>query len=210
MGGATSSINQHWKDSGQTVIKVDGSHQGIKVAQAVAKVIQGSTTITKLILKDNMIGDDGVILLLEALKGNTTLQELAIPHNGITAKGAKEIAKWLSGNKTLKILHLFDNQIGDEAVIEILDSLKDNQVIEMIQLMDTAIGDSAGAHAVQFLKSTQSLTHFILYGNKFGPTVAHDLLEAASKCPNMQTLGIDDKVVAESGWKPTFAPFAPE
>lgn len=51
-------------------------------------------------------GDEGAAALAKALEGNTTLTHLALPNNGLTASGVATIMAALQGNTTLETLDL--------------------------------------------------------------------------------------------------------
>ena len=70
----------------------------------------------KLILTDNLVGDEGARALSEGLKANKTLEELHLngfsKRGNIRPEGAKYIAEMLKVNSALKVLDLTTNNIG--------------------------------------------------------------------------------------------------
>ena len=75
--------------------------------------------LESLNLGSNRIGDEGMVILCEALKSNSTLKELNLHANNIGPVGAQSLANMLQFNTSLTSLDLSDNGIqygGAEAV----------------------------------------------------------------------------------------------
>ena len=64
-----------------------------------------------------MAGNQGLILICDALKENNALQYLDLRNNGISDEGAIYLASSLINNFTIKSVDLRWNQIGDEGVL---------------------------------------------------------------------------------------------
>ncbi|KAG0088303.1 hypothetical protein BGZ92_006333 [Podila epicladia] len=69
--------------------------------------LKASSTLTILNLEDNSIGDDGELVLSEALKSKAT--QWTIPRDS----GAQALSEALNINSTLSRLSLENNSIGD-------------------------------------------------------------------------------------------------
>ena len=78
----------------------------------MAKLLKTNTTLTRLDLWDNKIGDAGAQALAETLKTNTTLTRLDLGGNKIGDAGAQALAEFLKTNTTLTTLYLGYNAIG--------------------------------------------------------------------------------------------------
>lgn len=78
-------------------------------AQALAKTLRRSSTVTSVDLSRNQIGDQGVAVIVAAVKKNrrkTRLQELRLAAAGLTTGGASELAYLLNNTSTLTSLDL--------------------------------------------------------------------------------------------------------
>ena len=80
----------------------------------LAKALKVNTSLTKLNLFGNSIGDEGAMHLTNALKVNTSLTKLNLNANSIGAEGAKHLAEAHKLNTSLTTLGLSSNDIGDE------------------------------------------------------------------------------------------------
>jgi NLR family CARD domain-containing protein 3 len=112
---------------------------GIKIEafSALVELLEGKTLIQSFHLVDCSIGDQGVILISEAVKENEVLQTLALPMNGITDIGARAIAEILvDNNTTIKVLNLSSNKIQDKGVCAITQAISYNSTLEKIHLCD--------------------------------------------------------------------------
>jgi hypothetical protein len=69
----------------------------------------------------------GAAALVEALKTNSTLKKLNLCYNQIGDEGATALGKALKTNSTIKILGIYGNQIGDEGETVIWEGLKRNK-----------------------------------------------------------------------------------
>ena len=92
-----------------------------------------NTSLEKIDLGINRIGDEGVKELAEALKANTTLENISLGIK-IGAKGAKHLAEALKENNSLEKIDLGENDIGAKGVKELAEALKVNTTLENIWL----------------------------------------------------------------------------
>ena len=75
--------------------------------------------ITKLELRDNSMGAEGVRKLTAALNNNYTITSLELRDNSIWDEGAKDLAKSLRFNGHLTHLNLHANSIGADGAREV-------------------------------------------------------------------------------------------
>ena len=86
-------------------------------------VLKMLTSLTKLYIGRNPLGDKGAELLSEGLSNTASLQILNVRSSRITSKGAKVLANALTKNESLRFLDLTSNSIGDDGAIAIADAL---------------------------------------------------------------------------------------
>jgi Ran GTPase-activating protein (RanGAP) involved in mRNA processing and transport len=83
----------------------------------LAEALKNNTSLEKLNLGYNNIGDTGVEYIVDALlKSNKTLLKLHLQSNLITEKGTEHLAKMLTMNRSIRHLGLDYNIIGDRGV----------------------------------------------------------------------------------------------
>ena len=75
-------------------------------AKSLSRALAQNSSLTKLDIARNNLGDVGISHIAEALKQSTQLKELWIGGCGITDKGAASLASALKVNKSLKMLHM--------------------------------------------------------------------------------------------------------
>ena len=81
-------------------------------------MLKDVSSLTRLDLSNNSIGDDGAIALAEMLKVNKSLEWLLLlSNNSIGDDGAIALAKMYNDSTSLVWLILFDNPIGDKGKI---------------------------------------------------------------------------------------------
>ena len=71
--------------------------------------------MTALNLERNLLKDEGVTAICEALKTNTALVHLNIRGNGITPAGARSLTSMLEVNSALTVLDLRYNDLDNAA-----------------------------------------------------------------------------------------------
>jgi hypothetical protein len=113
----------------------------------MAQVLKQNTTLQKLTLKHNSIGNHGAKMLADSLKQNTTLRSLHLLCNLIEDEGATALADALEQNKMLTDLSLSSNRVKDRGAQALGKSLKHNTILKILYLTENHIGD-VGMHAL--------------------------------------------------------------
>lgn len=103
-------------------------------AVAMADALQRNSTLKKLDLNRNDIGDDGAEVLLGSLKFNRTLTTLDLSDNRISITGAAALAEVLRFNRTLKEINFSINFISDDGAQMLLDALQVNTTLTELGL----------------------------------------------------------------------------
>eukprot|EP01059_Diplonema_ambulator_P003482 TRINITY_DN13174_c0_g1_i1.p1 TRINITY_DN13174_c0_g1~~TRINITY_DN13174_c0_g1_i1.p1 ORF type:complete len:761 (+),score=270.83 TRINITY_DN13174_c0_g1_i1:46-2283(+) len=82
-----------------------------EAGERFAEALAGQTTLMRLELQDNLIGNSGMVALAQALHNNSTLRHLDVGNNKIGDPGGKAIAEMLVSNNTLQHLNIRQNNI---------------------------------------------------------------------------------------------------
>ena len=124
------------------VMKLDVSRKNIgdTGAVALADSLKINSSITKIYLSSNSIGDSGMVA--DALKTNTSITEIDLFNNLIGDSGAVALADALKTNTSITVIDLGGNKIGDAGLLALADALKTNTSITMIDLTGNTVGDS--------------------------------------------------------------------
>ncbi|KAJ8609245.1 hypothetical protein CTAYLR_008062 [Chrysophaeum taylorii] len=128
-----------------------GPEGGIKALNTALRAEGCGSSLVKLSLGRNGLGDEGALLLANTLKQGALpkLQRLFLTRNGIGNEGAELLAAAFK-SAPLVAVHLNANHIGDKGAIEIANALKALDVpptLKSLLLTDNRIGD-AGAVAI--------------------------------------------------------------
>ena len=114
-----------------------------KGAKALSILIS-CTRLKVLYLSMNVVGDDGVEFIANALTQNTHLSVLDLRKANIADKGVKALSSVLQMNKaSLQVLDLQENRITDSSLLLLGRSLKCNQTLRRLHLLNSLQAVSA-------------------------------------------------------------------
>ncbi|TPX44697.1 hypothetical protein SeLEV6574_g04331 [Synchytrium endobioticum] len=150
-----------------------------KICAALGNALAEDKTFTKLIFQDAYIGDEGCIMIANALKTNMTVQVsntsastpvLNLRGNNIRSDGATAISQLLRINSCITSLLLEWNSIGvwDKGVLDICDALGHNGNLAELDLRNNKISSMAGQYLAISLKHNTSLQKLDLRWNHLG------------------------------------------
>ncbi|CAF3717566.1 unnamed protein product [Adineta steineri] len=162
-------------------------------------LLKDNTTLTKLNLYENQIGDKGAQYLGEALQNNKVLTILNFSSNRIGDKGAQYLGEALHNNKALTELELCENQIGDKGTQYLGEALKKNTALAKLNLSSNQIGDKGTQYLGEALHNNKTLTELFLCSNRIGDKGAQYLGEALQKNTTLTELAISDNQIGDEG-----------
>ncbi|CAG8616751.1 3814_t:CDS:1 [Ambispora gerdemannii] len=150
-----------------TVTKLDLSFNflGDREVKWLAKVLKKNQTLREVYLASNKIGVEGAKLLAKALKENNSLERFSIEQNRIGSQGAIAFAEMLKTNKTLKYIHFGGNNLGIGGTQVICEALKVNQTLLSLSLDVNNIGKDGARLIGGALLMNKTLTHLYLGRN---------------------------------------------
>jgi Ran GTPase-activating protein (RanGAP) involved in mRNA processing and transport len=140
---------------------------------ALAEILHSATSLTKIILEDNNIGDEGLTSLCrKGLDGNSTLQQLCLKDNSFGPSGIKALCEVLRNNECLQKLDLSYNFVGDDGATALGVMLQQNTSLQDLVLENAGIGGKGVKGLCHGLQSSSmsSLRNLNLSGNTFGST----------------------------------------
>ncbi|WOL10726.1 RAN GTPase-activating protein 2-like [Canna indica] len=110
------------------VLDIAGNEITPKAAPALAECIAVKSSLTKLVLSENELKDQGVILISKVLEeGHAQLKELDLSNNMIRRVGARCLAQAVSNKPDFKLLNINGNEISDEGIDEVKEILKNGK-----------------------------------------------------------------------------------
>lgn len=128
-----------------------------------------------LFLDNNLIGDEGIELLVPQLGKLSKLQFLILTNNAITDKGLKALAPFLSQLKILRHFYLDNNLITDEGMQCFATYLKDQVELSMLKLNKNRIGDLGIQALIKNYQKLPNLCTLDLSKNPISATVKTQL-----------------------------------
>ena len=146
-------------------------------ARELAAYLAVSQRLKRLKVVGNFIGDEGAVLLADALRSNTVLESLWLGRNNISDVGLDAIADalqsargGLSGNQALRELRVDFNRIENaDSIAEALDPMGAVCGLRRVDLAGNALGDSsAAALADALVQPHQQIQELVLGFNQVG------------------------------------------
>lgn len=107
------------------VLDIAGNDITAKSAASLAACIAAKQFLTRLILAENELKDEGAILIAKALEeGHGQLNEVDVSTNLIRRAGARVLAQVVVRKPGFKLLNINGNYISDEGIDEVKDIFK--------------------------------------------------------------------------------------
>jgi hypothetical protein len=161
-------------------LNLQGQTIPLKVSKALATALENDKVFTRVLLGDTLLGDDGCIVLSEALKKNDTIEVLELKGNNIRSDGAIALGKMLKVNQSIKTLVLEWNCLGiwESGFQGLVEPLSMNSTLEDLDLRNNRIGPNGGVYLAKHLKSNTGLKRVDLRWNALGLIGGRALLDA--------------------------------
>jgi Ran GTPase-activating protein (RanGAP) involved in mRNA processing and transport len=155
---------------------------GAEGARFLSEALEvNNTTLTKLNLGYNRIGDEGAAALAAVLHVNASLSELDLNKNDIGAAGAAALIAAVPpharGGPGLATLNLSHNAIGAAGASALAEALRENTTITELGLVNCDVGDEGAAALAEALEVNTSLSGLDLPRNSIGTAGASALAE---------------------------------
>eukprot|EP00118_Oscarella_pearsei_P006489 m.29406 g.29406 ORF g.29406 m.29406 type:complete len:432 (+) comp31163_c0_seq2:147-1442(+) len=151
----------------------------------IAKVLRQGSHLTALSLEGNVaIGDEGAIILADALCSASGLRSLDLQHCSISDAGAMRFAEVLSRKENCSLTELIldgNPQLGDAAVELIARGLEENLTLTCLSLKSCRVGDEGTVHLARSLVRNKVLEHLMLDNNEIGDAGAIELADMLEK-----------------------------
>ena len=154
------------KISSLKVLDVNNNAIPNQLADELASVIRGNTSLEKLWLGGNHLGSS-TIVVANALKDISTLKEINLNGNQNRSKElAAEIASIVTNNKALESLLLRNNNLNDDGVIKIAQSLCKHSKLKEFNLRNNNITEEAAEALLSVITSNNCLENLYLGNNQ--------------------------------------------
>ena len=172
---------------------------GPEGAMLLACVLPVMSSLTKLSLARNELGEEGTKAICEALEQNKTLKELDI--SGLFGNsniggpaGVKHVAKMLGVNGVLTKCKLRDNQLGVTGWTAIFNALCDSPTSKIVEwdLRFESLGPEIAKPLAEYISATGSLTSLSIGDNKLGNDGVEVLSIGLKESKSLATLDLSN------------------
>ena len=154
---------------------------------ALAKGLK-HTNLEILFLSNNRIGDQGAVALSDAMQ-NMSLSELVIHANEIGHIGAAALSNAIKESGTLTRLDMDANHIGPAGAASIADSLKYSNGMSILGVAGNSIGVQ-GAESIASALKHISLTELYISSNSLSRNGSMAIAEALKYAPSLEVLSM--------------------
>jgi hypothetical protein len=165
----------------------------------VALLLKVNTSLNRLDLDNNTIGDAGIVLLAPLFKSMASLKTLWLSCNKIGDAGAAALAPAFKSMASLNVLRLDHNQIGDAGAAALAPAFKSMASLNRLDLDNNQIGNKGAAALAPAFKSMASLEKLYLYDNKIGDSGAAALAQAFPSMVSLEILSLYNNKIGDSG-----------
>ena len=109
---------------------------GLEGARSISRLLQtnDNRALTKLNLRGNQFGNEGISVLIDGLRRNTSLRKLKLCDCRISDDGAIALASFLEHGSHLNDLSLQYNQIGEAGMLALANALKFNRNLSTLKV----------------------------------------------------------------------------
>ena len=148
-----------------TVQDLDLSDCGITTVgvKNICEYMKTNTSITRLVMWGNHIGDDGAGYIADMLCQNTTLRILCIMGSNLGVEAFSHISRGLAVNNTLHTIFLGNDQkVGDVHVQRLCAGLALNQGLEILDLGGSGVTNQGLDHIEVALRNNYHLKNIRL------------------------------------------------
>ncbi|KAM6162972.1 leucine-rich repeat-containing protein 45 [Rhynchocyon petersi] len=137
---------------------------------ALGRLLPTQTLFSELVLRDCMLSEEGVKLLLQGLSSNSVLRLLDLKGNNLCAVGAEALGRLLRQNKSIQSLTLEWNNLGawEEAFASFCTGLGANTTLRQLDLRNNQVNHKGAEELALALKANHSLQHLDLRWNSIG------------------------------------------
>eukprot|EP00177_Eucheuma_denticulatum_P004900 GFKZ01008906.1.p1 GENE.GFKZ01008906.1~~GFKZ01008906.1.p1 ORF type:complete len:459 (-),score=93.13 GFKZ01008906.1:459-1835(-) len=153
---------------GLTIVKLNLSDNtfGEEGAEALAKALSHAPQLEELLLRDDMLGDDGITKICKLLvNGAPVLKVLDVSGNEIGVDGANMLGK-LIGAGRLRVVLAEDNEMGNTGATRLAKGISDVAVLEELNLSSCEIGGRGGLALARAVGKVEALVKLTLDGNE--------------------------------------------
>uniref|UniRef100_A0A6B2L0N1 PH domain-containing protein n=1 Tax=Arcella intermedia TaxID=1963864 RepID=A0A6B2L0N1_9EUKA len=136
-----------------------------------------NSTINAINLQRNKLGQEGTLLISEALKKNRAIKLIDLSANNIKHNGAEPLVELININSTLQSIDISSNAIGSLSAKKLAEALTGNCSILRINLSNNNILEEGASALGKMLAINSVITNLNISDNKLGTVGAENLIK---------------------------------
>lgn len=126
-------------------------------AMNLAKFLHKTKSLTTVILRENLLNDESIQILVSGLRQNWTVTTLDLSQNKIGPMGAKRLCALLEKNRCLTDLNLAGNNINEDGARALGAAIASSNSLLTLSLRLNPLGDLGGQHIIEGTEFNTSL-----------------------------------------------------
>lgn len=154
-----------------------------------------NTTVKRLHLQFNHIGDPEVAALAPALKSNTSITFIGLSNNSIGDEGATDLANVVESSNTIMGIDLGYNTIGDAGAAALARAVQSNTMVTSISLSHNKIGDLGATALAGALQANPNIKSVDLDNNVIGVVGVNSLADAMESNTTTTCLTLSENII---------------
>eukprot|EP00756_Hemistasia_phaeocysticola_P027007 Hpha_TRINITY_DN16094_c0_g4::TRINITY_DN16094_c0_g4_i2::g.121630::m.121630 len=179
-------------------IDLSGNAMDVQCAAPLAEVLRRhGPSLERLRLGSNALGDEGAMVLCEALGQAGALRELDLQDNGVGSDGIRALGAAVGGGGAALSLNLSSNLVDDMCAVELCKQLQRSRV-SRLSLRFNSVGNEGAAALASLLAPRGPVEALDVGGNNVGLPGA-TLLAAAVRGGRVMKLNIRSNSIGDEG-----------
>jgi Ran GTPase-activating protein (RanGAP) involved in mRNA processing and transport len=169
----------------------------------IANMIKENTTIIKLNLERNCLGEFGIDVIADALRVNTTITNLNLSRNNLEEYGTQKITDALYTNTTITKLNLSSNWLRENGALVIAEALYVITTLRSLNLSHNYLRKNSFSSEIGIIEianalcKNESITELDLEHNKIGLNGARELSKALCVNTTLKILSLEHNKLEE-------------
>ncbi|KAI8590193.1 hypothetical protein BDZ88DRAFT_415848 [Geranomyces variabilis] len=203
-------------NSDLTEIRLSGNTFGVEAGRAIAQALKGQYSLQTASLSDmftsRLRNEIPLVLeaLVEALEDKTSLRELDLSDNAFGPAGAEPLQRLLVNNRHIQTLRLYNNGLGiegarlvSEALVKAADKNREEgraSSLKVVYIGRNRMESPGIMHLCKaFEAHADTLREVRMPQNSIRPEGIAALMEALSRCEQLEHLDVQDNTFTEKG-----------
>ena len=171
-------------------VDLKGWFLGPITAREISSQLLSSSSIVRLVLANNRLGNEGGKAIAQGLETNFSVRELDLSENILGQNAISSIAEMLSKNQTLEKLNLSRNNLTDPDVGSLLKSLCGKTVLKELDLSHNILCDQFAEQLSNVLMNNSVLEKLSISSNQLEVTGLQAMLAGLRNTQTLRDLNI--------------------